>query len=237
MEPKGRKYVQALSELELKDGKSGLSRKLYSDSSFWFYFIPVSFSLLICCLCPWPIDTGTNGAKLQLLCPAETFWPVLHLPVESSTDKETLSFLILMFHLLGNTFLLVCFWTDIVVSVSCQFSSVTLSCPTICKPTNCSKPGFSVPHQHPELAPTHVHWVGDYIQPSHPLSSPSPAFNLSQHQGPFQWVSSSHQVANVLEFQLQRHSFQWILRTDFLKDWPVWSPCSPRDSQESFPTP
>ena len=81
--------------------------------------------------------------------------------------------------------------------------------------------------------------VSDAIQPSHPLSSPSPpAFNLSQHQGLFQWVSSSHQVAKVLEFQFQlKHSFQWIFRTDFLLEWLVWSPGSPRDSQESSPTP
>ena len=71
-----------------------------------------------------------------------------------------------------------------------------------------------------------------------PLSSPSPpAFNLSQHQGLFHWVSSSHQVAKVLEFQLQHQSFQWIFRIDSLQDWLVWSPCSPRDSQESSPTP
>ena len=82
----------------------------------------------------------------------------------------------------------------------------------------------------------HVHWVSDVIQPSHLLSSPSPAFSLPQHQGLFQWVSSSHQVAKVLEFQLQ-HAFQWIFRTDFLEDWLVWSPCSPRNSQESSPTP
>ena len=77
-------------------------------------------------------------------------------------------------------------------------------------------------------------WVSDGIQPSHPLSSPShPAFSLSQHQGLFQWVSSSHQVAKVLEFQLQHQSFQWIFRIDSLYDWLVGSPCSPRDSQES----
>ena len=69
------------------------------------------------------------------------------------------------------------------------------------------------------------------------LSSPSPpAFNLSQHQGLFQWVSSSYQVAKVLELQLQYQSFQWIFMVDFLQDWLVWSPCSPRDSQESSPT-
>ena len=85
---------------------------------------------------------------------------------------------------------------------------------------------------------THVHWVSDTIQPSHPLSSPSPpALNLSQNQGLFQWVSSSHQVTKVLEFQLQHQSFQWTLRTDFLYDGLVGSPCSPRDSQESSPTP
>ena len=92
------------------------------------------------------------------------------------------------------------------------------------------------PSPTPRLAQTHVHRVGDAIQPSLPLSSPSsPAFNLSQHQGPFQWVSSSHQVAKVLELQLQHQSFQWILRNDFLYYGLVGSPCSPRDSQESSP--
>ena len=79
---------------------------------------------------------------------------------------------------------------------------------------NHSTPGLPVHHQLPESTQTHVHWVGDAIQPSHPLSSPSPpALNLSQHQGLFQWVSSSHQVARVLEFQLQHQSFQWTPRT------------------------
>ena len=81
--------------------------------------------------------------------------------------------------------------------------SVAKSCLTLCDPMDYSKPGFPVLHL-PELAQTHVHWVDDAIQPSHPLSSPSPsALNLSQHQGLFQWVSSSHQVAKVLEFQHQ----------------------------------
>ena len=90
--------------------------------------------------------------------------------------------------------------------------------------------GFPVHHQLPEFTQTHVHvhWVGYAIQPSHPLSSPSPpAFNLSQQQGLFQWVSFSHQVAKVLEFQPQHQSFQWIFRTDFLYNWLVWSPCIP----------
>ena len=78
----------------------------------------------------------------------------------------------------------------------------------------------------------------DTIQSSHPLSSPSPpTFDLSQHQGLFQWVSSSHHVAKVLDFHLQHQSFRWVFRTDFLEDWLVWSPCSPRDSQESSPAP
>ena len=98
-----------------------------------------------------------------------------------------------------------------------QFSSVTQSCLTLCDPMDCSTPGFPVHHQLLELIKTHVHWVGDAIQPSHPLSSPfPPAFNLSQHQGLFQWVSSSHQVVKVLELQLQHQSFQWIFRTEFL---------------------
>ena len=89
------------------------------------------------------------------------------------------------------------------------------------------------PSLSPGFAQTHIHWVGDAIWPSHPLSSPSPAFNLSQHQGLFQWVSSLHQVAKVLEFQLQHQSFQWIFKVNFLYDLLVWSPWSPGDSQES----
>ena len=84
-----------------------------------------------------------------------------------------------------------------------QFSSVTQSYPTLCNPMNCSTPGLPVHHQLPEFTQTHIHWVGDAIQPSHPLSSPfPPAPNPSKHQGLFQWVNSSHEVAKVLEFQL-----------------------------------
>ena len=103
------------------------------------------------------------------------------------------------------------------IRVSTSFSSVAQSCLTLCDPMNCSIPGLPVHHQLLESTQTHVHWVGDAIQPSHPLPSPSPpALNLSQHQGLFQWVSSSHQVAKVLEFQLQHQSFQWTPRTDLL---------------------
>ena len=111
--------------------------------------------------------------------------------------------------------------TDIVspvgVQKSIQFSWVPQSCPTLCDPMDCSMPGFPVHHQLPELAQTHVHQVSGAIQPSHPLSfASSPAFSLSQHQSLFQWVSSSHQVVKVLEFQLQHQFFQWIFRTDIL---------------------
>ena len=100
---------------------------------------------------------------------------------------------------------------------SVQFSSVAQSCPTLCDLKDCSRPGLPVHHQLPKLTQSHVHWVGDAMKPSHPLSSPAPlAFNLSHHQGLFQWVSSLHQVAKVLEFQHQHQSFQWTLRSDFL---------------------
>ena len=88
-------------------------------------------------------------------------------------------------------------------------NSVSQSCPTLCDPMNYSIPGLPVHHQLPGLAQTYVHRVSDGIQPSHPLSSPSsPAFNLHQHQDHFQGVSSSHQVAKVLELQPQHQSFQ-----------------------------
>ena len=131
-----------------------------------------------------------------------------------------------------------CMKLRVLWSSSAQFSSVTQSCPTLCDPMNCSTPGLPVHHQLLEFTRTHVHWIGDAIQPSHLWSSPSPpALNLSQHQGLFQWVSPSHQVAKELEFQLQHQSFQWTPRTDLLSDGLAGSPCSPRDSQEFYPTP
>ena len=118
---------------------------------------------------------------------------------------------------------------------------------------NRSMPGLPVHYELPEFTQTHVHRVGDAIQPSYPQSSPSPpAPNPSQHKGLFQWVKSLHEVSKVLEFQPQHLSFQWTPRTDLLpmntQDWSssprtehqdglVGSPCSPRDSQESSPTP
>ena len=119
-----------------------------------------------------------------------------------------------------------------------QVSSVAQLCSTPCDPVNHSTPGLPV-HQHlPEFTQTHVPRVSDAIQPSHPLSSPfPPAPNPSRHQSLFQWVNSSHEVAKVLEFQLQHHSFQRNSRADLLQNGLVRSSCSPRDSQDSFPTP
>ena len=122
-------------------------------------------------------------------------------------------------------------YTDIV-----QFSHSVVS--NSFRPCGLQHARFPVHHQLPEFTQTHVHWVGDAIQSSHPLLSPSPpAFKLSQYQSLFQWVSSLHQVAKLLEFQFQHQSFQWIFRTDFLQDGLVGCPFSPRDSQESSPTP
>ena len=121
---------------------------------------------------------------------------------------------------------------------SVQFSSVAQSCLTLCKPMNRSTPGLPVHHQLPEFTQTHIHRVSDAIQPSHPLSSLfPPAPNPSQHQSLFQWANSLHKVAKVLEFQLQHHSSQRTPRADLLQNGLVGSPCSPRDSQESSPTP
>ena len=98
-----------------------------------------------------------------------------------------------------------------------QFSSVAQSCLTLCDPMNRTMSGLPVHHQLLESTQTHVYWVSDVIQPSHPLSSPSPpATNPSRHQGLFQWVNSAHEVAKVLEFQLQHQSFQWTPTTDLL---------------------
>ena len=105
-----------------------------------------------------------------------------------------------------------------------QFSSVAQSCPTLCSPMDCSKPGFPVHHELPEFTQTHLHQVADVMQPSHPLSSPSPPdFNFSQHRGLFQGVSSLHQVARASKFQLQHQSFQWICTKYLIKmQNPMW---------------
>ena len=144
-----------------------------------------------------PMDRGVWQVTVHGVAESQTWLKQLsmHVECEVKWKKERIQTWLLVLH----TF---------------QFSLVQ-SCPILCDPMNCSMPGFAVHHQLPELAQTHVHRVGDAIQPSHPVLSPSlPAFSLSQHQGLFQWVSSSHQVAKVLE--LQHQSFQWIFRIDFL---------------------
>ena len=118
------------------------------------------------------------------------------------------------------------------------FSSIAQSCLTLCDPMNHSTLGLPVHHQLPEFTQTHVHRVSDAMQPSHPRSSPSsPAPNPCQHQCLFRCVNSSHEVAKVLDFHLQHHSLQRNPRADLLQNGLVGSPCSPRDSQESSPTP
>ena len=116
------------------------------------------------------------------------------------------------------------------------YCSIAQSCLNLCNPMHCSTPSLPDIHYHPEFAQTHVHWVDDAIQQSHPLPPTSPpALSLTQHQSLFQWVGSSRQVAKVLG--LQHQFFQWIFRFNFLQDWQLWSPCCPRDSQESSPIP
>ena len=113
------------------------------------------------------------------------------------------------------------YWRHKYINRSVQSLSRVL----LCNHMNRSTPGLPDHHQLRESTQIHVHWVSDAIQPSHPLSSPSPpTLNLSQHQGLFKWVSSSHQMAEVLEFQLQHQSFQWTPRTDLLYDGLVGSP-------------
>ena len=120
-----------------------------------------------------------------------------------------------------NIFFLLCLTLSVSLLRNFHFAlgscSVTQLCLTLCNPMDCSMPGFPVLHSLPEFTLTHVHWLGDAIQPSHPLlSSSPPAFNLSQNQGLFKWIIYSHQVAKALELQLQHQSFQWTPRTDLL---------------------
>ena len=103
------------------------------------------------------------------------------------------------------------------LQLGCCCCSVAKLWPTLCDTTDCNMPGFPVPHHLPEFAQVQVHSISEAIQPSHLLSPSSPStFNLSQRQGLFQWTGSSHQVAKVLELQLQHQSFQWLFRVDLL---------------------
>ena len=171
-----------------------------------------------------PLSCLKNGFSFQTIFCWLTYLPLvkkvsLHALFSSPSRSLKHSF----WHLVV-TFL----WTRVFLHVhrSCCCCFVSKLYLTLCDTPDCYMPGFPVFHHLLEFAQTHLHWVGDAIQPSHPLSSPSPpAFSVSQHQGLFQWVSSSHQVANVLELQPQ----QWIFRVDFLWDQLVWSPYRPMD--------
>ena len=160
-----------------------------------FSFIPISFRI------------STNKS---ILCLKETASPDYFKSIQIGYYKFYSKIMFIVVMSLENQ-------CDTQWTLSSNSSSVAQSYPTLCDPMDCSTPALPVHHQLPEFTQTHVHWVSDAIQPSHPLSSPSPpAFNLSQHQGLFKWVSFSHEVAKILEFQLQHQSFQWIYRTDFL---------------------
>ena len=135
-------------------------------------------------------------------------------PAPSSLCAHICSLHLSLYPCSANRFICAIFSYSTYIS---SFSSVAQSCTILCNLMDCSMPGFPVHHHLLETAQTHAHQIGNAIQPSHTLSSPSSlAFNLSQHQGLFQWVSSSNQEAKVLEFQLQHQFFQWIFRTDFL---------------------
>ena len=122
-------------------------------------------------------------------------------------------------------------------SCSVQYGSVTQSCLTLCDPMDCSTPGLPVHHQLPEFTQTHVHWVSDAIQPPHPLLSPSPpTFNLSQHQGLFKWISSSHQVAKYWSFSIVPSS-EYSGLISFKMDWLDLLTVQSPYRQESDPTP
>ena len=162
------------------------------------------FSHLLLFATPWTIALQ---APLSMRFPRQEYWIGLPFPSPGNLQSRDWTCISCVSCITSRFFT-----TDPV-----QFSSVAQLCPTLWDPMNHSTPGLPVHHQLLEFTQTHVHWVGDAIQPSHPLSSPSPPTpNPSQHQGLFQWVNSMHEVAKVLEFQLQHQSFQWTPRTDLL---------------------
>ena len=173
------------------------------------------------------LNVEDNGKKWWLHFSINSWWKT-----ELKKDTDTPIFIATLF-MIGRTWMQprkkpTGRWTDKGIAVHIHYGillfsrSVPQSFPTPYNPMDCSTSGFPVHHDLPEFVQTHVHWVGDAIQPSHPLSSPSPpTFKPSQHQGLFQWVGFSCQVAKVLELQLQHQSFQGIFRTDFHYNWQV----------------
>ena len=142
----------------------------------------------------WPIRDWSQGNETYSHTKTHTQMLIAALSIKAKNWNQPI------FPLIGKW--LNKLWSIHTIEYSVQFSSVAQSCLNLCDRMNCSTPGLPVHHQLPEFTQTHVHWVGDAIQPFHPLSSPSPAPNPSQHQSLFQWVNSSHEVAKVLEFQL-----------------------------------
>ena len=189
----------------------------YHRISFLFYWSIID---LQCCVSFWCTAKWTNYLCIYSPRFSSELWWVYY----SFLKKIYLSYLIschyfdrFFFCLRCFCYLVGCLFFCVFLLASIQFSSVAQLCPTLCDSMDCSTPGLPVHHQLQEFTQIHVHWVGDAIQPSPTLSSPSPpAFNLSQHQGLFKGVSPLQQVAKVLEFQLQHQSFQWIFRTDFI---------------------
>ena len=187
-----------------------------SFSSAWKWKVKVkSISRVWLFVTPW---TAAYQAPQSMGFSRQEYWSGVPLP----SPVKSLSY---MFKSKIDTFIWYQHITQVVEMIfsyklynkGVQLSSVAQSCPTLCDPMNHSTPGLPVHQQLPEFTQTHVHWVCDAIQPFHLLSSLSPpAPNPSQHQGLFPWVNSSHEVAKVLEFQLQHQSFQWTPRTDLL---------------------
>ena len=177
-----------------------ICRPLFQKYLFYLLFIYLTEPGLSCGtwdLVPWPeIETGPHALGAES---ADLFFNSSLLLLASVCRRKFIIWLISL-KLTGSPLLL----------FSCSVVSSSL------RPHGLQHTRPPVHHQLPELAQTHVHWVNDAIQPSHSLLSPSPAFNLSQHQVLFKWVSSSHQVAKVLELQLWHQSFQWTPRTDLL---------------------
>ena len=173
----------------------------HRQALFWFRACPLSSLLILAIIsCPQKLEGILEIIWFNLTCLMD--W--------GGWGPETC-------HLPKVTQLICCWIRALVGVLSSCCCSVAQSSPDLWDPMDGSTPGFPVHHQLPEFTQTHVHWVSDTIQPTHSLSLPSlPAFNLLQLLGLFQWADSSHQVAKILELQLQHQSFQWIFRTDFL---------------------
>ena len=175
---------------------------------FLGYFNPLSFFLLLWEEKPFSSVGDSVGKPFS-----ESFsYLGLVSPLLGDDSVFCCANLLSCFETPGKTWcIILTIFCSVMCELSVQFSSVTQLCLTLCNLRDCSTPALPVHHQLPEFTQTHVHRVGDAIQLSHPLSPTlPPAFNLCQHQGLFKWVSSSHQVASVLEFQLQHQSFQCI---------------------------